>query len=395
MISLPLFGQDSSPHKTSMIISLMATGGVWVILLLCFIFIPVRTKVTRYKPVQIILDSTPMDLPPVENPVEPVEAEETVEADSTEIIEEAVTETVDPVIEQPVPVIEEALPEIPEVEAPVQQPVQEQKKEAPKVVETPKSVAKPVETPKPTPKPETVKSDAAPAKPAENVAITKENTAPLYEIQKSVDDQLDFASVKKNTANYDDVFAAMDKTSANTTSSTSTKKVNTQSSVSGSSAEMASTKPAETVKKTTEAAPATSDKTSEMLNKISSTPSKTYTSKKATNNNSSTTMNSKNSVDGIQVEMQGGKLRTLLEPMTTAIPISDAAGNTITEDKEVVITFTVGKNGDVPRSEIKITPSAILSSQVIEEILNTMTTWRFETSDTVSTGSFKFTIIKK
>jgi len=388
MISQPLFGQDSSPHRTSKYVSLMATAGVWTVLLLCFALIPVRTKVTKYKPVQIILDSVP--LPPVENPANPVEAEETQTADSTDT-EMAVEEIQEAVVEQPapVPVIEQAV-EIPEVEAPVQQP--EQKVEAPAPAEPKKTEVKPVDKPvvKPVEKPaesKTVKT--------ETPVVTKEPAAPLYELQKSVDDQLNFSSTKKSAADYDDIFAAMDSSNANTSSASTSTKVNKESTTAGSSGKVTQTETKNTSASTKPAEAKTSDSTSEMLKNISKLPSKTYTSKKATNNSSSTTMSSKNIADGIQVEMQGGKLRTLLEPMTTAIPISDDAGKTITEDKEVVITFTVGKNGDVPRSEIKITPSAILSSKVIEEILNTMTTWRFEASDSTSTGSFTFTIIKK
>ena len=61
MMKQPLFGQDSSPHFTSMFISAIATLVCWIIFcVLCFV-VKFKPAVPEYKEIQIVLSSTPVE----------------------------------------------------------------------------------------------------------------------------------------------------------------------------------------------------------------------------------------------------------------------------------------------------------------------------------------------
>ncbi len=49
MSSQPLFGQDSSPHKTSNIISIIVTAVIWVSFGVSSIFITINTNIPKYE----------------------------------------------------------------------------------------------------------------------------------------------------------------------------------------------------------------------------------------------------------------------------------------------------------------------------------------------------------
>lgn len=417
MISQPLFGKDSSPHKTSFFLSVVITSVMWTAgMVTAFLVVPSK-KNTFSKPVQIVLDS----------PEDEIE-EEIVDLEEPEKIEELVEEIIEEIVEQPplenftepvsepdyqpesVPVVEEpaVVETIPEPALPPPAPVVETPKVEPApVVEPPKVEVKPapvIETPKPAPKPEPKqevppkKTEPAPVKTEPKVVDkSAEPEKPLYEIQKSVDDLMNEQLNKKK--NYDDYdWDNFDDTKAKTNENTvKTEKVTTQSTSVGSSASVdKNTVSTGATSQTTEKKETVtvSEATSSALSSIENVTLKTYT-KSSGNNKSSSTMNSKASVDGIQIQMEGGKLRTLMEPLTTAIPISEFAAETLQGDREVTITFSVIPNGNVPADGIKISPESILTPEIIDDIKKTMTTWRFERSDAVSTCSFKFTIIKK
>ena len=52
---IPLFGQDSSPQNTSNILALGGTAFLWVVFLLCMIFVKPKVQKPKYKEIQIVL----------------------------------------------------------------------------------------------------------------------------------------------------------------------------------------------------------------------------------------------------------------------------------------------------------------------------------------------------
>ena len=114
MIKQPLFGQDSSPHKTSMMLSAIITLVAWIIFCLMTFFIKFKPKTPQYKEIQIVLSSTPIE-------------ERNEEQSSAETA--AVPEPVEGQVVEAT-----ATPEIPN---PVENPVAEAKVEAPKQTPTP------------------------------------------------------------------------------------------------------------------------------------------------------------------------------------------------------------------------------------------------------------------
>ena len=116
MIKQPLFGQDSSPHITSMLISAIATLVCWIIFcVLCFV-VKFKPAVPEYKEIQIVLSSTPTE--------QKVAEEQSTVQESASAVAENASAVVEPV--------ETTAPELPK---PVETPVAEAKVEAPK--ETP------------------------------------------------------------------------------------------------------------------------------------------------------------------------------------------------------------------------------------------------------------------
>lgn len=97
----------------------------------------------------------------------------------------------------------------------------------------------------------------------------------------------------------------------------------------------------------------------------------------------------------VAMYMSDGSARILLEPKEPRIGLSETAAATIDTTKNLRITFTVLANGHVDINSISITPAALVSSSVRNEIESQIARWRFS-SDTVSaTASFVHTIIKR
>ena len=97
----------------------------------------------------------------------------------------------------------------------------------------------------------------------------------------------------------------------------------------------------------------------------------------------------------VEMEMSNGRSRALWNPEKPIINLSAAAIATIDVSKTVSIKFRVLESGNVPRTDIVITPEAILTQIVRDEIKDQISKWIFEPADYTATATFEYKIIKK
>ena len=418
MIRLPLFGKDSSPHRTSLIIAIIATIVLWVIMLVSCIFINPNDDKEEFEVVRIILDSTPVEEEPAPQP----EVQGEAQANTTSEVQPEVQEQNQQLVsaEPPAPVIEEPAPEPVQEPEPTPAPVVE----APKPVEkTPeKKVTEPKPEPKQEPKPEPKKPEQKPeqkkpdpkteskkeTKPAETKTETKPEPVPEkpvetvhYDLVKSAEELwAEQQAAKKNTPkpSWEDMFGDDSDSSDNTSTTTTTpqKVVNTQSTTSGGAANVAET---QTQRQTSQVQKntgnqTTSDSTSEALKNIGNTQAKQDTGNKPSVD-TNTPGNTPASGTGIKIQMSDGSKRALREPKSPEIILSKSAQQTVENNTTVTVSFSVQNDGHVLRSSIKFTPASVLSSIIQNEIIDQVSKWVFDPANTSAIASFEYTIKKK
>lgn len=362
MIKHPLFGKDSSPQYTAPRLGIIGTIIIWLIFLICGLFIHPFKK-PKYETVQIVLESTP---------IEPTEKNEVLEKSKTEVAK--TTSEIEPA--KPA---EEIIKETP---APVTQP----KIETPKKVEqTPaKTEPKKVESPK-----------------TETQTYTK---APEYQLKKSVDDLMaeQEESRQENSKSFDWSQFDDSQTENVTQNAQIQQQIDNKSAISGSAGSAATSKTSSstttsTTTPTTSENKTASSSTTSFLGKIAATEPLSYSSKSSDGTSESVALvNSAKTAEGkVTVAMDDGSNRTLIKPSKPVINISDENAKLISSTSTVTISFSVRPAGNVPASMISISPSKILPSAVQNEIIDQLSEWRFETSDYTSTAQFEFTIVVK
>lgn len=135
----------------------------------------------------------------------------------------------------------------------------------------------------------------------------------------------------------------------------------------------------------------TSSVTESVLEKIANTSFVENSSSKITTKSN---VNSSTSDDGkIQIKTTDGRFRALLEPEKPILNISDE--NAPDGSRTVTIIFKIQPNGYILKSDVSITPAAVLSDSLREELISQISTWRFESTNFSSTASFEFNIIRK
>lgn len=394
MLKQPLFGQDSSPHRTSFFISLLSTFVFWVLFTVLAIFVKIDAPSPQFKTVQIVLDS-PL----------PLEQNEEVESEFTSDIENAVAESeavAEEIVAEASPIIEESLSVVETVEPVADIP--EPKVEPTPIVEAPKPVvektAPVIEEPAPAkkePVKEVPKVEKTETKPVETTpVVTDESKKVDYALQKSVEELMEEQMANKKTRQdfnwdmFDD-----DSPSTEKTTSSDSKKVTTSSSTAGSAANTASqesarqTSNSDSAKKSSTSA---SQSTSSDLDKIAKAESKSGSGTKT----DITANTSKDGSGKVMMEMADGSKRALMRPKEPAINLSEQAAQTFTLSKATVkITFKVVQKGNVPRTEIKITPESILTESIRKEIIDQLSQWIFEEADFDGTATFEYTIEKR
>lgn len=351
MLKQPLFGQDSSPHKTSLILSLIITGVLWILFIIASFFIKFAPKHKEYKVVQIVLDT----------------------AKSPENSEKSVVPEPSVVPEQSV---------VPE---PVEGP------QPPTVVEPTPAPAKKSE---PAPKTEPVKK-SEPAK----KEYTKVPEFTEYATDYSDFDFNNVAASKPKEFDWSQFDDSSTSSESQPAVSQKVEKVTTQSAIQGSAASTSTANQRQTSSSsttTTNKQTSSNSASSSTSSALSNIKSASYTASTGDSLKAITNAKTSKSSDGqISMQMQDGTTRVLRDPITPAIKLSAQAAALIDSDRTVNIEFRVLADGNVPRGEIKITPESILPPKVREEIYNQLCQWIFDAGSSAAYASFEYTIVKK
>ena len=342
-------------------LSFALTCGFYVIMLVCFIIIPVK-KQPKYTEISVQLSS------PIQKPVE-----------------KKVEDTVSNVVENNIsPVVNEKVAE---------KPVE-------------KTVAK--TEPKPVPKTEAKQSEV---KKTENTSTKtqssvqqqvqpKQETAQVQEkaqtqqtvtkrevvYQKSIEELMaENAQKKKTNATWDDSIFGEEGQSSSSQSSSSSVASNktTQNSVTntfegfaGSSSESQTVQTASESRFTENSNNSVSSSTSQALSKISSTK---YVAK--------------NSSDTIAYETSGVQTsRMLVYPSEPSIVIPESLESKIERTKTVKISFVVTADGKVNSKTIVLEPVGSLTPEIEREIKAQIALWRFESGKSDGQATFNYSI---
>ena len=364
MIKQPLFGQDSSPHITSMLISAIATLVCWIIFcVLCFV-VKFKPAVPEYKEIQIVLSSTPTE--------QKVAEEQSTVQESASAVAENASAVVEPV----------------ETTAP----------ELPKPVETPVAEAK-VEAPKETPAPAKTQTAATKTQTKTTNTNTPKTTDPSKKVNfddyQYATDYSDFSFNNSSSSSSKSSFdwSQFDDTDTeNVQVSQKVDKVTNTSSISGSSAstskaDQRQTSSSSSSSSSAKSTPAASSSTSAAAKAIQSATGASSSSGSA----SGSTDVQKFSSD-LDITWNGGAARKA----KGALSINLTTGSSIKEKKTTVkIEFIVGEDGYVTPGSVKITPESLLPEVVRKEVISQINLWRFNEGLSRSTATFEYTIIKK
>ena len=352
MIKQPLFGQDSSPHITSMFISAIATLVCWIIFCILCVVIKFKPQLPEYKEIQIVLESTP-----VEEKLESAAVAELVEAPA---LEESVAEVKAP-----------ALPN------PVENPVAEAKVEAKK------------ENPAPA------KTQTATAKTQQkNITTTKKETPAdkkvSDQIYKSVEELMEEQMSSKKPSNVPDWWNEdTTVTEQQTEASKTPGKVTTKSGMSGSAGKTgeADTK---TSISSTKSNPASEESPREDVQKALKDIAKAEGKTGSGGNSSGTNNPSPPKTQNFDFSWEGSGKRTSQGSLSI-----DLGSNTIESTRTVTITIKVLESGYVDRGSIEIDIASKLTKEIRESIYESISKWRFNSSNEISFATFKYTIEKQ
>lgn len=370
MYKQPLFGEDSSPHITSMLVSAIVTLVCWIIFcVLCFV-IKFKPKTPEYKEVQIVLSSTPV-----------VEKEKTEAAESVPAA--AMQEEAPP-----------AAAEVPELPKPVETPVAEAKIEVPKKQAAPAQTSKTTAPSTSSGTPKTTKASSPSTKatdPAKKVNFDDFQYATDYS-------DFDFNNVSTSSSkNNFDWSQFEDSAEPEPQISQKIDKVTTASSTFGSAG---STSVSDQRKTSTDSNPQKDNKNiqeSEATKTALARIAKATPYSKSTGNIDSTvTAQTAKSNDGsVNLKMSDGSIRKLRNPTEPKIELPPAVAEYVTEDLSVIIKIKVLDKGNVLLTNIDITPP-ILPEPVKNEVMRQLNRWLFDEDPNVPLASaeFEYTIKK-
>lgn len=338
----------TSLQEHSKKVSLIGTSAFWLIFFVCMLIIKPSVKKPKFKEVQIVLDSTP--------------------------VQKKIAEAPAPAAPAPAPAPSEAPAEAKKTPA-------EPKKNT---AEPKKTVAEPKKTTS-DPKKATEQPKKAPAK-----------TPAPQKLEKSVDDLMNEQFAKKQTKPAKDFDWSMFDDDAPVSPQPEQRTVTNDEPAFSGSAATAAAQPTQKIsseqKNLQSKSDTTSKSTSEALGKIANTK---FHGKANSTIDTESTVDAKRSGNGkVQMQTSTG-LRTLIEPSEPVINLSEAAAATIDGSRTVSIEFKVVQSGNVPRTDVKITPESILSDIVKSEVIEQISKWRFEAADFISIAKFEYKIVKK
>ena len=359
MLKQPLFGEDSSPHITSMFLSGIITLIGWILFCILSLVIKFKPQTPQYKEVQIVLSSTP-----VVEKSEPSAVPELVEG----LVEEAAAAAEESVLPEPV----EGQP----VEAP----------EIPNPVETPVAVAK-VEAPKATPAP--AKTQSQPAK------TTDPSKKVDFDNMTYAKDYSDFSFNNTSSSSSKDSFdwsQFEDSDTENVQVSQKVDKVTNTSSISGSAASSSTANQRQTSSNSSSSS--SSNPNASASNDISQRLSDIKNTTTATSGGSSSSSNNQQKFSSdLDITWNGGVTRKQIGSLSIDLKES---GSDIKERKTTVtIEFTVDEKGYTIAGTIKITPESILPESVRKEVISEISKWRFIEGPSRSVATFEYTIEKR
>ena len=358
------FGQDRSPHQTSMLFSSIITLICWIIFCVLSLVIKFKPKTPQYKEVQIVLSSTPV-----------VE-----ESASTE--KSAVPEALEgPQAEETAEVEQKAVAEPVEAPAPTPAP-------AKKTTSASSSTTTKTQTPKTTAPATTPKA----TDPSKKVNFDDYQYATDYS-------EFDFNNVSTSSSKGSFDWSQFDDASSEPEPKVSqqVKTVTTQSSVGGSAASTTTQTNQSQTSTQSKASNSTSQSASSATTSALSNIKNTQYSVSTGNSLKSITdaKTSKTSDGRLNMEMSDGSTRVLINPVPPVIKLSEAAAALIDSTRTVTIEFQVLSSGNVPRNQVKITPESLLPEAVRTEIYDQLSRWQFEASSSSARATFEYTIRKQ
>ena len=361
MIKQPLFGQDSSPHQTSMFLSGIITLIAWIIFCVLSLVVKFKPKTPQYKEVQIVLSSTPV--------VEEQKSEESAAA-------EAATASEQTAVAEPV--------EAPELPKPVETPVAEAKVEAPK------------ETPAPA-KPQT--QTTTKSQPAKTTTTTTKQTDPSKKVDFDnltyATDYSDFSFNNSSSSSSKSSFDWSqfdDSDTENVQVSQKVDRVTNTSSISGSAASASTSNQRQTSSSSSSNSSSNSTPAASSSTNAAAKAIQNATASSSSGGAASGSSNVQKFSSDLDITWNGGAARKA----KGSLSINLTTGSSIKEKKTTVkIEFIVGEDGYVTPGSVKITPESLLPEVVRKEVISQINLWRFNEGSSRSTATFEYTIIKK
>ncbi|WP_027729291.1 hypothetical protein [Treponema sp. C6A8] len=350
----PLFGRDSNPQNTSEFVALAGTVLLWLIIFLFLIIAKPFYKKNDFKPVQIVLSSTP---------VAKTEKKESAAAAAA-----------------PAPQATSSEKQIKKPEQVKEAPAPAPAKSTKKIADTPKKSAE-----KAAAKPAETKKVTAPAK-------TQAPAAPV-EYAKSVEDlmaeQMSSKSTSTKSFNWDDFDDSSDDAAE---TSSQPQKVSASSSVTGTSGKANSSSSGVTSLQEKDGS-INETASSSTTGALKGVKNATYKGSAGTSHTSELTASVSNGSGHNQFAMADGSSRGLIEPAEPRIDLSEAAANQVDTTINVSIFIEVQPSGNV--TSVDFNPSSIVPSLAQQEIRSQIIgKWRFERADFTSMGKFQYTIKK-
>ena len=269
------------------------------------------------------------------------------------------------------------------------------------------SAPSPVTEKKAEPKTSAQKNTSQPAPKKENPKpVTKPAGAPKaaaepkkasFKIKESAEDAFAKQTAAQNKKQYDNAWENQSFTenkSSSSSSSSTAKSVSSNQALSGSAASSSGNNTGVSTKnEKTSAGTKGSEATSSSLEGIQSAQ---YSLSAANGLKSSVSAGVNTNSDGkLALALTDGSSRVLLSPSKPYIELSDESAMLIDATKNVVISFRILPSGNVPLSDIQITPYAVLHTVVQAEIKKQISEWRFAAAATDGQARFDYSIIKK
>lgn len=335
-----IFSRDAPIQKKSNFLSICLTFIFWILLFLLIVFLPSSfQKKQKYETVKIVLSESQKKITePVEKNPQPKVEEKIIEEKVQSVVEKKQTE----VEKQSVLEEKKIEPKIEKLNQNVKTEVQEQKSE---------------------------------------------------EIEYALDPMEAFALQTSKQSEQEFDWSKFDENST-VTKSQNENYVLSENKIEGVAGEISSSssnKISSQIEKKNFTNEGTSSVTESALERIANTSFVENSSSKITTKSN---VNSSTSDDGkIQIKTTDGRFRALLEPEKPVLNISDE--NAPDGSRTVTIIFKIQPNGYILKSDVSITPAAVLSDSLREELISQISTWRFESTNFSSTASFEFNIIRK